>query len=474
MIVALTAWLLWHTSFGLRLRSCGESPAAAESLGVNVYRYKYIAVLVSGALAGLGGAFLALVASSGFVTNQTGGRGYIGLAAMIFGNWMPLGTVGASLMFGYTDALRLRTPVGRARAAAAGRDRACSPTPPTASTRGPDLGDRDRRCSASASWLWFLLTDTVPREFTGMTPYVATLLVLSLATQRLRMPAADGQVYRKGSGRMTARTPQRLRSTGSPARRGGRGDAATPTRRTPHYPVGAAGRVDDGRVVSGCNVENAAYGVALCAECGMVSELHLTGGGRLTHFVCVDGDGAVIMPCGRCRQLLFENGGPDLELMTGSGVKRMDEVLPGCVRSRQPRLTWPTPQFVADPYPFFAEERRRAPGRLARAVGHLPDLRPPERVERCSATGDLGRLWRDREPAAVPRAVQPAPPQPDDGERAARAHPAPAAGGGGVQPRAHRAAPAPGASPGRRAARRASTRPGSTRSRTTPSRCRCW
>jgi cytidine deaminase len=95
-----------------------------------------------------------------------------------------------------------------------------------------------------------------------------------------------------------------------------------------HYSVGAAGRVDDGRVVSGCNVENAAYGVALCAECGMVSQLHVTGGGRLTQVVCVDRDGSVIMPCGRCRQILFENGGPDMELMTGSGVRRMDEVLP--------------------------------------------------------------------------------------------------------------------------------------------------
>ena len=95
-----------------------------------------------------------------------------------------------------------------------------------------------------------------------------------------------------------------------------------------HYPVGAAGQVEDGRVVSGCNVENAAYGVALCAECGMVSQLHLTGGGRLTRVVCVDGEGTVIMPCGRCRQLLYENGGAELELMTGSGVRRMDEVLP--------------------------------------------------------------------------------------------------------------------------------------------------
>ena len=95
-----------------------------------------------------------------------------------------------------------------------------------------------------------------------------------------------------------------------------------------HYRVGAAAVVDDGRHVVGCNVENAAYGVALCAECGLVSQLHITGGGRLTHFVCVDADGAVIMPCGRCRQLLSENGGADLLLLTVRGVRRMDEVLP--------------------------------------------------------------------------------------------------------------------------------------------------
>jgi cytidine deaminase len=95
-----------------------------------------------------------------------------------------------------------------------------------------------------------------------------------------------------------------------------------------HFPVGAAALVDDGRLVVGCNVENAAYGVALCAECGLVSQLHISGGGRLTHFVCVNRDHDVIMPCGRCRQLLHENGGPDLLLLTVSGVKRMDEVLP--------------------------------------------------------------------------------------------------------------------------------------------------
>ena len=95
-----------------------------------------------------------------------------------------------------------------------------------------------------------------------------------------------------------------------------------------HFRVGAAALADDGRLVVGCNVENASYGVALCAECGLVSSLHATGGGRLTHFVCVNGEGEVIMPCGRCRQLLWENGGPDLLLWTVSGVRPMAEVLP--------------------------------------------------------------------------------------------------------------------------------------------------
>lgn len=94
------------------------------------------------------------------------------------------------------------------------------------------------------------------------------------------------------------------------------------------FPVGAAARVDDGRTVTGCNVENASYGLGLCAECGLVSQLQLTGGGRLTHFTCVDGKGEILMPCGRCRQLLYEFGGAELLLETGSGVRTLGELLP--------------------------------------------------------------------------------------------------------------------------------------------------
>lgn len=94
------------------------------------------------------------------------------------------------------------------------------------------------------------------------------------------------------------------------------------------FPVGVAGLVDDGRVVSGCNVENAAYGVALCAECGMVSDLVRSGGGRLVAVSCVNELGEALMPCGRCRQLLWEHGGADCLLRTPQGVQPMEQVLP--------------------------------------------------------------------------------------------------------------------------------------------------
>ncbi|WPF81230.1 cytidine deaminase [Sanguibacter sp. 4.1] len=94
------------------------------------------------------------------------------------------------------------------------------------------------------------------------------------------------------------------------------------------FPVGAAALVDDGRVVTGCNVENAAYGVVLCAECGLVSSLVASGGGRLVAFTCVDGHGNTLMPCGRCRQLLWEHGGPSLLVETMRGIVPMSEVLP--------------------------------------------------------------------------------------------------------------------------------------------------
>jgi cytidine deaminase len=94
------------------------------------------------------------------------------------------------------------------------------------------------------------------------------------------------------------------------------------------FPVGVAGLVDDGRVVVGCNVENASYGVGLCAECGLVSSLHATGGGRLVAISCVDANGLPLMPCGRCRQLLWENGGPHCLVEALPRPLTMAELLP--------------------------------------------------------------------------------------------------------------------------------------------------
>lgn len=95
-----------------------------------------------------------------------------------------------------------------------------------------------------------------------------------------------------------------------------------------NFPVGAAALTEDGRLVSGCNVENASYGVGLCAECSLVSQLAMTGGGKLVAFTCCDGKGEVLMPCGRCRQLLFEHSAPGMVLETVSGFKTIEEVLP--------------------------------------------------------------------------------------------------------------------------------------------------
>ena len=95
-----------------------------------------------------------------------------------------------------------------------------------------------------------------------------------------------------------------------------------------NFPVGAAALTTDGRIVAGCNVENASYGLGLCAECSLVSNLQMTGGGKLVAFTCVDGHGNILMPCGRCRQLLFEHSAPGMVLETVSGVKTIDEVLP--------------------------------------------------------------------------------------------------------------------------------------------------
>ena len=196
-LVIGTIFVLWKTSFGLRLRSCGEAPQAAETLGVNVYLYKTIAVVVSGGLAGLGGGFLAMVASDGFQQGQTGGRGYIGLAAMIFGNWMPIGTALGALLFGYTQALQLRGGdqvhallllVGAGVLVGA----------VWMAVKKRVLHAVILAVAGVLVLMWYFRSNTIDPNLTATAPYIVTLLVMAFASQHLRMPAADGAIYRKG------------------------------------------------------------------------------------------------------------------------------------------------------------------------------------------------------------------------------------------------------------------------------------
>ncbi|MGW7540566.1 ABC transporter permease [Streptomyces sp. NPDC054770] len=200
-LVPITWWVLWRTAFGLRLRSCGENPVAAESLGVNVYKYKYIAVLISGGFAGLGGAFLSIVASNVYLDGQTAGRGYIGLAAMIFGNWMPGGLALGAGLFGYTDSLNLRGGTVNVHAL-------ILLIAILLVFGAAYLAWRKKYVPAAITvvisvlmFIWYATTNEVPRQLVTATPYIVTLLVLSLSAQSLRMPKADGLPYRKGQGK---------------------------------------------------------------------------------------------------------------------------------------------------------------------------------------------------------------------------------------------------------------------------------
>ena len=199
LLVPLTVFVLWRTAFGLRLRSCGENPYAAESLGVNVYLYKYLGVVLSGGFAGLSGAFLSLVASNYYRESQTGGRGVIGLAAMIFGNWRPGGLLAGAGLFGFTDALQLRQGETSVHALFLALALGLAALAIWWLYRRRTVQGAIALLAAAGSLALYLFTDSVPQQFTQTTPYVTTLLVLALATQRLRMPKADGVPYRRGT-----------------------------------------------------------------------------------------------------------------------------------------------------------------------------------------------------------------------------------------------------------------------------------
>ncbi|MFJ8490616.1 ABC transporter permease [Streptomyces sp. NPDC094038] len=200
-LVPGTWWVLWRTAFGLRLRSCGENPVAAESLGVNVYKYKYIAVIISGGFAGLGGAFLSIVASNVYLDGQTAGRGYIGLAAMIFGNWMPGGLALGAGLFGYTDSLNLRGGTVNVHALILLLAILLVFGAAYLAWKKKYVPAVITIVISVLMFVWYATTDDVPRQLVTATPYLVTLLVLSLSAQSLRMPKADGLPYRKGQGK---------------------------------------------------------------------------------------------------------------------------------------------------------------------------------------------------------------------------------------------------------------------------------
>ncbi|MEX3103577.1 MULTISPECIES: ABC transporter permease [unclassified Streptomyces] len=200
-LVPLTWWVLWRTAFGLRLRSCGENPVAAESLGVNVYKYKYLAVIISGGFAGLGGAFLSIVASNVYLDGQTAGRGYIGLAAMIFGNWMPGGLALGAGLFGYTDSLNLRGGTTNVHALLLLLALVLVAAAVYQVWKKKYVAAAISLVISVVMFIWYANTDEVPRQLVTAAPYLVTLLVLSFSAQRLRMPKADGLPYRKGQGK---------------------------------------------------------------------------------------------------------------------------------------------------------------------------------------------------------------------------------------------------------------------------------
>ncbi|MFF7261229.1 ABC transporter permease [Streptomyces sp. NPDC008159] len=200
-LIPATWWILWRSAFGLRLRSCGENPIAAESLGVNVYKYKYIAVIISGGLAGLGGAFLSIVANPFYLEGQTSGRGFIGLAAMIFGNWMPGGLALGAGLFGYTDSLNLRGGSENVHALLLLGALLLLIGAIWLAVRKKFVPALITAVIGALVFTWYATTNEVPNQVVAATPYVITLIVLALSAQRLRMPKADGLPYRKGQGK---------------------------------------------------------------------------------------------------------------------------------------------------------------------------------------------------------------------------------------------------------------------------------
>jgi simple sugar transport system permease protein len=207
LTIPAATYVLWRTPFGLRLRSSGEKPSAADSLGVDVYRMRYIALAISGGMAGLGGSYLAINGAGRYSEGQVSGRGFIGLAMLIFGNWRPVGIAVGSSLYGFVEGVRLCCSSNTIIALVVIVSIALLALAVYLLTR------RNIRGFIGAAIIGVLLlvyiiqgkaTETagkdfeVPRDFTFMSPYILTLLVLAFASQRLRPPASAGKRWRKG------------------------------------------------------------------------------------------------------------------------------------------------------------------------------------------------------------------------------------------------------------------------------------
>ena len=197
VLVPVSFLVLWFTPLGLQMRSVGEYPAGAESLGVNVYLMKYIGVTISGALSGLAGSYLVVAGTGTYLEGQTGGRGFIGLASMLFGNYKPFGILMGSGLFGFADALQLRSPQAVHGLLIVISIFLLVLTFKSFFEKKYKAGAFSFLFSA-AFLIWFMNSTSIPNQFVYFTPHITTLIVLSFANQRIKLPEKIGVPYKKG------------------------------------------------------------------------------------------------------------------------------------------------------------------------------------------------------------------------------------------------------------------------------------
>jgi simple sugar transport system permease protein len=274
--VPIAWWVLYHTRFGLRLRAVGEDPKVVDTAGISVAWLRYRAVIIAGTLCGFAGAYLAIAQNAGFSPQMTAGRGFIALAAMVFGKWRPWPAMFACLLFGLLDAIAIRLQ----------------------GTKFPGIGE-------------------VPVEFIQALPYILTVVLLA------RWPPTR---WGNPTSRSVELMDQHLFAAAS---------AAMERAYAPYskFQVGAAILAENGRIYSGCNVENAAYPVGTCAEAGAISAMIRDGALQIREIVVIGHGDKLCTPCGGCRQRIREFAASETKVHVcgPEGLRRTytrDELLP--------------------------------------------------------------------------------------------------------------------------------------------------